>query len=94
MKERFRAKRTSKYLVLMIVFLLAVNVTLGYFLMRQSTTSIIDLMQTRMLDISNTAAAMIDGDVLETVTPADAGTEGYETIVRTLLDFQENSGLK
>ena len=94
MKERFRAKRTSKYLVLMIVFLLAVNVTLGYFLMRQSTTSIIDLMQTRMLDISNTAAAMIDGDVLETVTPADAGTEGYESIMRTLLYFQDNIDLK
>lgn len=44
MKERFRAKRTSKYLVLMVLFLLAVNVTLGYFLMRQSKTSIIDLM--------------------------------------------------
>ena len=76
MKERFRAKRTSKYLVLMVLFLLAVNVTIGYFLMRQSKASIIDLMQTRMLDISNTAAAMIDGDVLETVTPADAGRKG------------------
>ena len=94
MKERFRAKRSSKYLVLMVLFLLAVNVTLGYFLMRQSKTSIIDLMQTRMLDISNTAAAMIDGDVLETVTPADAGTEGYESIMRTLLYFQDNIDLK
>ena len=87
-------KRVSMYLVLMIVFLLIVNVTLGYLLMRQTKNSIITLMRTRMLDISNTAAAMIDGDVLKTVTPADEGTEGYETIMRTLMYFQDNIDMK
>ena len=94
MKERIRLKQTPKYLVLMIIFLLVVNITLGYLLVRQAKKSIITLMQTRMLDISNTAAAMIDGDVLKTVTPADQGTEGYETIMRTLTYFQDNIDLK
>ena len=94
MKERFRLKNTAKYLILIIAFLLIVNVTLGWLLMRQSKASIISLMHTRMLDISNTAAAMIDGDVLKTVTPADEGTEGYETIMRTLTYFQDNIDLK
>ena len=80
--------------MLMIVFLLVVNITLGYLLVRQAKKSIITLMQTRMLDISNTAAAMIDGDVLKSVTPADKGTEGYETIMRTLTYFQDNIDLK
>lgn len=78
----------------MIAFLLAVNVSLGYLLMSQAKKSIITLMQTRMLDISNTAAAMIDGDALERVTPADEGTQDYESIMRTLTYFQDNIDLK
>ena len=79
---------------LMISFLLVVMITLGYLLVRQAEKSMITLLQTRMLDISNTAAAMIDGDVMETVTPEDKGTEGYESIMRTLTYFQDNIDLK
>lgn len=94
MNKRPKTKRTSKYLILMIMFLLVVTVTLGYLLVRQSKASIIALMQTRMLDISNTAAAMIDGDVLKSVTPEDEGTDGYESIMKTLTYFQDNINLK
>ena len=94
MIDRIKSRETSKYLVLMIIFLLIVTISLGYLLMRQAKHSIITLMQTRMLDISNTAAAMIDGDVLETVTPEDKGTDGYESIMRTLTYFQDNIDLK
>ena len=94
MIERLKSRESSKYLVLMIVFLLVVAISLGYLLMRQAKHSIISLMETRMLDISNTAAAMIDGDVLETVTPEDKGTDGYERIMRTLTYFQDNVDLK
>lgn len=94
MIERLKSRESSKYLVLMIVFLLVVTISLGYLLMRQAKHSIISLMETRMLDISNTAAAMIDGDVLETVTPEDKGTDGYERIMRTLTYFQDNVDLK
>ncbi len=94
MKDRIRSRHSSKYLFLMLAFLLLVTASLGFLLLRQSRSSIITLMQTRMLDISNTAAAMIDGDVLKTVTPADAGTDGYETIMKTLTYFQDNIDLK
>ena len=92
--ERIKPKRTSLYLILMIAFLIAVSVSLGYLLVQQSTSSMVSLMQTRMLDISNTAAAMIDGDALRSVTPADEGTESYESIMRTLTYFQDNIDLK
>ena len=94
MRDRVRTKHRSKYLVLMVVFLLMVNISLGYLLMTQTESSIITLMQTRMLDISNTAAAMIDGDALKAVTPADEGTEAYESIMRTLTFFQNSIDLK
>lgn len=94
MLDSFKSKRTSMYLVVTVIFLLFVNISLGYLLMRQTKIAIITLMETRMLDISNTAAAMVDGDVLKSVTPADEGTEGYETIMRTLTYFQDNVDLK
>lgn len=94
MKERHSARRTSKYIFLMVAFLLILNISLGYILMKQAQTTVINLMQTRMLDISNTAAAMINGDDLKDITPEDKGTEKYDSIMRTLTYFQDNIDLK
>lgn len=94
MIERLKSKRTSGYLLLVILFLLIVTISLGALLMYQSKASIITLIQTRMLDIANTAAAMIDGDALKAVTPEDEGTADYEAIMRTLTYFQDNIDLK
>ena len=94
MKDGHKTIRHSKYLVAMIVFVLMVILTLGYLLVRQAKNSIISLMHTRMLDISNTAAAMIDGDVLRTISPEDEGTEDYDAVMRTLTYFQDNIDLK
>ena len=93
MKERVKAKSNSKYFVVMIAILFGVNVSLGYLLVKQSRSSLISLMQTRMLEISNTAASMIDGDALERVTPQDEGTEDYRRIMETLTYFQDHTGL-
>ena len=94
MVERARPRHNSGYLLLVICFLLVVTISLGSLLVRQSKASIITLMQTRMLDIANTAAAMIDGDVLAHISPEDQGTDGYETIMKTLTYFQDNIDLK
>ena len=94
MKDRIRAKHASRYLLLVILFLLIVTISLGFLLVSQSKASMISLIRTRMLDIANTAAAMIDGDTLAVVTPEDKGTEGYESIMRTLGYFQDNIDLK
>lgn len=90
MMERFKPRLASRYLIITVVFLFIVTVSLGYLLVGQTKKSIIALMQTRMLDISNTAASMIDGDALESVSPADEGSDKYESIMRTLRHFQNN----
>ena len=94
MKSRGPSKHASIYLALMVVLVLVADFSLGYLLTRQSKAAFVTLLQTRMLDISNTAAAMIDGDVLKTVTPDDKGTEGYKSIMRALTYFQDNVDLK
>lgn len=93
MKSRPKSHIASNYFILAIAFLIIVTFSLGYLLLQGSSNALITLMQTRMLDISNTAAAMLDGDVLRTVSPKDKGTEGYETIMRTLTYFQDSIDL-
>ncbi|MCR5468391.1 MAG: diguanylate cyclase [Lachnospiraceae bacterium] len=43
-----------------------------------------------MLDISNTAAAMLDGDMLAKITKDDYGSPEYEKVMKTLTYFQDN----
>lgn len=84
----------SVILILVIVFLLALNATLGILLTRQSSAALTDLIDGRMLDISNTAAAMLDGDALSRLTAEDAGTEEYQAVMDTLRYFQDNIELR
>ena len=94
MKDKTKSSRRHGLIVLVVVFLLGVILSLSYLLMRQSSSAMIALMQTRMLDIANTSAAMLDGDVLQSITAEDKGTPGYEAIMKTLTYFQDNMALK
>ena len=94
MPNRAHSKHASSVLFLTVGFLLLVNLLLGFLLFNQSSRAMTSLMQSRMLDISNTAAAMLDGDTLRTVSPADKGTPGYEQIMKTLTYFQDSIDLK
>ena len=89
-----RIRHTTLFLVVVCVFLLIVNVTLGLVLTRQSIETMRTMISSRMLDVSNTAAAMLDGDVLESLTAADINTPEYWSAYKTLSCFEENIGLE
>ena len=72
-----RLNRITRYLVFTCLFLLAVNVTLGFFLTKESSAAIRTQMESRMLDVSNTAAAMLDGDALKNMQAEDVNTPAY-----------------
>ena len=87
--------RLSRQMVILLsAFLLAVNGFLGILLMNQSKNSLQAQMRKRMLDISNSAAAMIDGDVLEKLQKEDENTEPYQHALDTLRVFQEQVELR
>ncbi len=92
--KRRKVSFATQILVAVSVLLLAASTALGIVLTRQSERAMSVLIQSRMLDISNTAAAMMDGDVLEQLTAEDAGTEPYETALASLRIFQENIDLE
>ena len=82
--------RLSRQIVILLsAFLLVVNGFLGILLMNQSKNSLQAQMRKRMLDISNSAAAMIDGDVLEKLQKEVENTEPYQHALDTLRVFQE-----
>lgn len=72
------------------IFMLALNAILGFILIEQSSNSMKILIQNRMLDISTTAADMLNGDELEKLKAEDKGTAEYQKVNDTLAYFQRN----
>lgn len=89
-----RLSRAAKYMIILCVFLLCVNTLLACVLIRDSTRAIRTQIDSRMLDVANTAAAMLDGDVLKTLQAEDVDTPAYQDVYRTLSRFKENIELE
>lgn len=89
-----KSGRINWLMILVVIFLLVVNVTLGFFMTRQASNALISSIQKRMLDISNTAADMIDGDVLLRLEAEDQETEEFLEVMEILTHFQDNIELQ
>lgn len=76
------------------IFILTLNAILGFILIEQSSNSMKTLIQNRMLDISTTAADMLNGDELKKLKAEDKGTAEYQRVNDTLAYFQRNIELK
>ncbi len=81
-------------IILLAAILFSVNAFLGILLMIQSKYTLQVQMRKRMLDISNSAAALIDGDVLEKLQKEDENTEPYQHALDILRAFQEQVELR
>ncbi len=85
---------TAQVIALVSTLLLAMNVVLGHALATQSMNATKKLLQQRMLDVSNTAAAMLDGDELKRLTADDVNTKEYQDTLHTLRFFLDNIDLE
>ena len=79
---------------LVVILLLILNVALGFILTNKASSALKIQIRERMLDVSQTAASMLDGDVLARLTAEDEQTEDYQNIIRALTHFQDNIDLK
>jgi signal transduction histidine kinase/BarA-like signal transduction histidine kinase len=93
MKTR-KLSLTTQIIVGVSAFLLIADVFLGVSLTMQSQRAIKTLINSRMMDMSNTAASMLDGDVVGSFNAEDEGTEAYEREMDKLRAFQNNMELK
>ncbi|MBQ7706952.1 MAG: diguanylate cyclase [Lachnospiraceae bacterium] len=92
MKPR-KLRHSTRYMIIICIFLLAMNFILGFILIQQAKKSMITLINNHMLDVSNTAAASLNGDLLGTITTDVTDSEAYNEIVTSLRLFQQNIDL-
>ena len=90
MKRSSKTSVTTQYIVLFGVLLLLANILLGMILLRQTSNTVQNLIRKSMLNISNTAADIIDGDDFASLTVSDIGSEKYDRIYKQLSAFQNN----
>jgi signal transduction histidine kinase/ActR/RegA family two-component response regulator len=93
--QKKKLSETMSVLLIISVFLIAANVLLGVVLVNQSNGALKAQIDARMLDITKTAADMIDGDEFEKITEEDVRkSENYWNIFYTLKSFQDNIDLE
>ena len=94
MKKNKTFSFTRRFLITFAVLLFMTNVVLGVILMIQSTQTISGQVRKNMLNMSNTAADLISGDVLGSLSEKDIGSDEYNQIYDTLSAFQENADIE
>lgn len=85
---------TIQLIIIVSAILLIGDMLMGFILMKQSKNSIKTIINERMMDIANTAAAMLDGDIMKDLRAEDEGTAEYESQMEKLRAFQDSIELK
>ena len=93
MKVR-KIRITFQIVIVNVIVLLAAIIILGIVSINQSTKSIKILIENRMLDLSNTAAAGLDGEYLSNITEADVGSDKYNSQLKYISVFRDNTELE
>jgi diguanylate cyclase (GGDEF)-like protein len=86
--------RVTQYTIIICIGLIIFNIVFGYVLSAVAIKAMRTQINERMLDISNTAAAMLSGDDLIRITSDDYGSVEYERVMKTLTYFQDNIELE
>ena len=89
-----KLNNATKYTIFICIGLAIFNVIFGYVLISESAQAMRTQINERMLDISNTAAAMLDGDELAKITADDIDSPEYQKVMHTLTYFQDNIELE
>ena len=84
----------TKLIVLLSILLLLANALLGWVLYVHSKDALSSIIQERMLDISNSAADFLDGDIMGKLQAEDVNTEEYQEQLNILATFQDNIALE
>ncbi|MBR3242378.1 MAG: hypothetical protein IKF90_06725, partial [Parasporobacterium sp.] len=83
----------ARAILLVAIFILVSNLVLGIILVTQSRNATKAQINDRMLDIVNSASAMLDGDVLDNLKAEDKGSSEYQHVYDILSRFKENIDL-
>ena len=92
-KKRKDISLSAQVTIAIIALIIIANVILGFFMINQLRNTMKAHISEHMLDLSNTAAATLDGDALGKLTADDEDTPEYKKIIKELTVFQDNINL-
>lgn len=93
MDKEFRRSLSFTYLVILTCVLVFATLSMGMMIVERSDEALKKLMKDQMLSVSDTAASMIDGDILRDIGPEDEGSPEYEQVMDTLSHFRDNTNI-
>ena len=85
---------TTRYVLLFSALLLVTNIVLGAVILHQSVSTVRKMVRQSMLNVSTTAATLVDGDLAGGFTADDVGTEKYDYVLSELSAFQNNTDIE
>ena len=94
MKKKNSLSLTVVAVVVLCAVVVLITGLIGFVLSSQSSNAMRTLINERMLDISNTAADMLDGDALVGLSAGDVDTPAYREGMRILRTFYDNIELE
>lgn len=84
----------TQLLIVVSVFLILLNFIIGWLMVEHAKTALKKQIQERMLDITNTAASVIDGDMYEKITETNVHSPEYKHVLSVLSSFALHSTLE
>ena len=94
MKKKNSLSLTVVAVVVLCAVVVLITGLIGFVLSSQSSNAMRTLINERMLDISNSAAGMLDGDALVGLSAGDVDTPAYREGMRILRTFYDNIELE
>ncbi|MCR5418657.1 MAG: hypothetical protein K6E84_07055 [Lachnospiraceae bacterium] len=85
---------TMQIFIINIAVLLIATLVLGIVSTVRTKNVMQQLIRQRMMDIAQTAAANLDGDVLKELEKEDMGTPEYDKVLNVLAAFRDNTDLE
>ena len=89
-----KIRSSIRNFVLALALLLITHILMAVVLVSMSKSALREQINQRILDVANTAAAQIDGDLVDHITAEDKNTEDYNKILKTLRAYQDNIELE
>ncbi len=81
---------TTRYVLVFGLLMMIANTILGLVILHQSESAMKALINKNMLDVVETAAALLDGDTLGALTEEDVGGKVFRDIAGRLIVFQNH----
>ena len=85
---------TTQILIVFSVLLLATNAILGFIVINNLKSTLLDSIQNKMLSLSNSAAAAIDGEALERYYENNDDEEAYNTVMDALVVYRDHADVE